>query len=133
MRPKPHYLIVKRDQETNEAVFCVKEMFLNARVIFIRWLVSFWLEPRPSSGTHIPGVEGDNVPKNIQVGCLSMTDHTGSHSGLHMSSSLSLDSRSKCDKWEGSFCATEGAHSAKHDMSMSFRKQQRAWLQGRRV
>nr|XP_023684554.1 ral GTPase-activating protein subunit alpha-1 isoform X1 [Paramormyrops kingsleyae] len=66
MRPKPHYLIVKRDQETNEAVYCVKEMFLNARVIFIRWLVSFWLEPRPSSGTHIPGVEGDNVPKNIQ-------------------------------------------------------------------
>ncbi|XP_041122877.1 ral GTPase-activating protein subunit alpha-1-like isoform X9 [Polyodon spathula] len=66
MRPKPHYVIVKRDPETNEAIYCTKEMFLNARVIFIRWLVSFWLEPKSSTGTHIPGTEGENVPKNIQ-------------------------------------------------------------------
>ncbi|KAI1895341.1 hypothetical protein AGOR_G00105300 [Albula goreensis] len=66
MRPKPHYVIVKRDAETNEPIYCTKEMFLNARVIFIRWLVSFWLEPRSNTGTHIPGVDGENVPKNIQ-------------------------------------------------------------------
>ncbi|XP_036398950.1 ral GTPase-activating protein subunit alpha-1 isoform X3 [Megalops cyprinoides] len=66
MRPKPHYVIVKRDAETNESIYCTKEMFLNARVIFIRWLVSFWLEPRSNTGTHIPGVDGENVPKNIQ-------------------------------------------------------------------
>ncbi|XP_058847685.1 ral GTPase-activating protein subunit alpha-1 isoform X6 [Acipenser ruthenus] len=66
MRPKPHYVIVKRDPETNEAIYCTKEMFLNARVIFIRWLVSFWLEPKSNTGTHIPGTEGENVPKNIQ-------------------------------------------------------------------
>ncbi|KAJ8290298.1 hypothetical protein GJAV_G00011080 [Gymnothorax javanicus] len=66
MRPKPHYVVVKRDAETNEPIYCTKEMFLNARVIFIRWLVSFWLEPRPNTGTHIPGVDGENVPKNIQ-------------------------------------------------------------------
>ncbi|XP_030626433.1 ral GTPase-activating protein subunit alpha-1 [Chanos chanos] len=66
MRPKPYYTVVKRDPETNEAVYCTKENFLNARVIFIRWLVSFWLEPRSNTGTHIPGVEGENVPKNIQ-------------------------------------------------------------------
>ncbi|XP_064179327.1 ral GTPase-activating protein subunit alpha-1 isoform X3 [Anguilla rostrata] len=66
MRPKPHYVVVKRDAETNEPIYCTKEMFLNARVIFIRWLVSFWLEPRSNTGTHIPGVDGENVPKNIQ-------------------------------------------------------------------
>ncbi|XP_041132429.1 ral GTPase-activating protein subunit alpha-1-like isoform X7 [Polyodon spathula] len=66
MRPKPHYVIVKRDPETNEDIYCTKEMFLNARVIFIRWLVSFWLEPKSNTGTHIPGTEGENVPKNIQ-------------------------------------------------------------------
>ncbi|MGH0171161.1 UNVERIFIED_CONTAM: hypothetical protein FKN15_060380 [Acipenser sinensis] len=66
MRPKPHYVIVKRDPETNEAIYCTKEMFLNARVIFIRWLVSFWLEPKSNTGTHIPGTEGENIPKNIQ-------------------------------------------------------------------
>ncbi|XP_039597795.1 LOW QUALITY PROTEIN: ral GTPase-activating protein subunit alpha-1 [Polypterus senegalus] len=66
LRPKPNYLVIKRDSETNEAVYCTKEMFLTARVIFIRWLVSFWLEPKSNTGTHIPGVEGENVPKNIQ-------------------------------------------------------------------
>ncbi|XP_057199038.1 ral GTPase-activating protein subunit alpha-1 isoform X6 [Triplophysa rosa] len=66
MRPKPYYVVLKRDPETNEALYCTKENFLNARVIFIRWLVSFWLEPRPNTGTHIPGMEGENVPKNIQ-------------------------------------------------------------------
>ncbi|MBN3319382.1 RGPA1 protein, partial [Atractosteus spatula] len=66
MRPKPHYVIIKRDPETGGDIYCTKEMFLNARVVFIRWLVSFWLEPRSNTGPHIPGVEGENVPKNIQ-------------------------------------------------------------------
>uniref|UniRef100_A0A8C7WD19 Ral GTPase activating protein catalytic subunit alpha 1 n=1 Tax=Oncorhynchus mykiss TaxID=8022 RepID=A0A8C7WD19_ONCMY len=68
MRPKPYYSVVKKDPETNEAVYCTKESLLNARVIFIRWLVSFWLEPRSNTGTHIPGVDGEreSVPKNIQ-------------------------------------------------------------------
>uniref|UniRef100_A0A4W5JA78 Ral GTPase activating protein catalytic subunit alpha 1 n=1 Tax=Hucho hucho TaxID=62062 RepID=A0A4W5JA78_9TELE len=69
MRPKPYYSVVKKDPETSEAVYCTKESLLNARVIFIRWLVSFWLEPRSNTGTHIPGVDGEreSVPKNIQV------------------------------------------------------------------
>ncbi|XP_034163966.2 ral GTPase-activating protein subunit alpha-1 isoform X5 [Pangasianodon hypophthalmus] len=66
MRPKPSYVVVKRDPDTNEALYCTKESFLNARVIFIRWLVSFWLEPKSNTLTNIPGVEGENVPKNIQ-------------------------------------------------------------------
>ncbi|XP_029454829.1 ral GTPase-activating protein subunit alpha-1 isoform X5 [Rhinatrema bivittatum] len=65
-RPKPYYVMIKKDAETNEAVYCTKEPFLNARVILIRWLVSFWLEPKPQTGPHIPGTEGENVPKNIQ-------------------------------------------------------------------
>ncbi|KAK2842973.1 hypothetical protein Q7C36_011188 [Tachysurus vachellii] len=66
MRPKPCYVVVKRDPDTNEALYCTKESFLNARVIFIRWLVSFWLEPKSNTLTNILGVEGENVPKNIQ-------------------------------------------------------------------
>ncbi|XP_030070150.1 ral GTPase-activating protein subunit alpha-1 isoform X1 [Microcaecilia unicolor] len=71
-RPKPHYVMIKKDAETNEAVYCTKEPFLNARVIFIRWLVSFWLEPKPQTGPHIPGMEGENVPKNIQRAAANM-------------------------------------------------------------
>uniref|UniRef100_A0A8C8SMN3 Ral GTPase activating protein catalytic subunit alpha 1 n=1 Tax=Pelusios castaneus TaxID=367368 RepID=A0A8C8SMN3_9SAUR len=62
MRPKPHYVMVKKDAETNEAIYCTKEPFLKARVIVIRWLVSFWLEPKPHTGSHIPGMEGEIVP-----------------------------------------------------------------------
>lgn len=68
MRPKPYYSAVRREQDGGEPLYCTKESFLQARVIFIRWLVSFWLEPRPNTQTHIPGTEGENVPKNIQVG-----------------------------------------------------------------
>uniref|UniRef100_A0A4W5MPX9 Ral GTPase activating protein catalytic subunit alpha 1 n=1 Tax=Hucho hucho TaxID=62062 RepID=A0A4W5MPX9_9TELE len=68
-RPKPYYSVVKSDPETNYTVYCTKESLLNARVIFIRWLVSFWLEPRSNTGTHVPGLDGEreSIPKNIQV------------------------------------------------------------------
>lgn len=67
VRPKPHYVMIKKDAETNEAIYCTKEPFIKARVIVIRWLVSFWLEPKPHTGPHIPGMEGEVLPKNIQV------------------------------------------------------------------
>ncbi|XP_014192785.1 ral GTPase-activating protein subunit alpha-1 isoform X6 [Haplochromis burtoni] len=66
MRSKPYYSVVRREQDSGETLYCTKESFLQARVVFIRWLVSFWLEPRPNTHTHIPGTEGENVPKNIQ-------------------------------------------------------------------
>uniref|UniRef100_A0AAV2JAW9 Rap-GAP domain-containing protein n=1 Tax=Knipowitschia caucasica TaxID=637954 RepID=A0AAV2JAW9_KNICA len=66
MRPKPYYSVVRKEQDGGETIYCTKESFLQARVIFIRWLVSFWLEPRPNIQTQIPGTEGEHVPKNIQ-------------------------------------------------------------------
>ncbi|XP_046506080.1 ral GTPase-activating protein subunit alpha-1 isoform X4 [Equus quagga] len=72
MRPKPHYVVIKKDTETNEAIYCTKEPFIKARVIVIRWLVSFWLEPKPHTGPHIPGMEGEAVPKNIQRAAASL-------------------------------------------------------------
>uniref|UniRef100_A0A8C7G7E8 Ral GTPase activating protein catalytic subunit alpha 1 n=1 Tax=Oncorhynchus kisutch TaxID=8019 RepID=A0A8C7G7E8_ONCKI len=65
MRPKPYYSVVKKDPETNEAVYCTKESLLNARVIFIRWLVSFWLEPRSNTGTHIPGLLSCDIARSV--------------------------------------------------------------------
>uniref|UniRef100_A0A8C6PW25 Ral GTPase activating protein catalytic subunit alpha 1 n=1 Tax=Nothobranchius furzeri TaxID=105023 RepID=A0A8C6PW25_NOTFU len=66
MRSKPYYSMVRREQDGGETLYCTKESFLQARVIFIRWLVSFWLEPRPNTQAHIPGTEGENIPKNLQ-------------------------------------------------------------------
>ncbi|XP_018086622.1 ral GTPase-activating protein subunit alpha-1 isoform X10 [Xenopus laevis] len=72
MRSKPHYMLIRRDAESNEAQYCTKEPFLSARVTVIRWLVSFWLEPKPHAGVQIPGTEGENVPKNIQRAAASL-------------------------------------------------------------
>ncbi|KAM6180831.1 ral GTPase-activating protein subunit alpha-1 isoform 3-T3 [Erethizon dorsatum] len=72
IRPKPHYVMIKKDAETNEAIYCTKEPFIKARVIVIRWLVSFWLEPKPHIGPHIPGMEGEVLPKNIQRAAASL-------------------------------------------------------------
>ncbi|XP_032478443.1 ral GTPase-activating protein subunit alpha-1 isoform X7 [Phocoena sinus] len=72
MRPKPHYVMIKKDAETNEAIYCTKEPFIKARVIVIRWLVSFWLEPKPHTGPHIPGMDGEVLPKNIQRAAASL-------------------------------------------------------------
>ncbi|XP_069772913.1 ral GTPase-activating protein subunit alpha-1 isoform X2 [Narcine bancroftii] len=66
LRSKPYYVITKKDPETNEATYCTKDAFLSARVSVIRWLVSFWFEPKANPGLQIPGIEGENVPKNIQ-------------------------------------------------------------------
>ncbi|KAG8126279.1 hypothetical protein E2320_021375, partial [Naja naja] len=80
MRPKPHYIIMKKDAETNETVYCTKEPFLKARVIVIRWLVSFWLEPKPPAGPQIPGMEGEIVPKNIQRAAATLASREESKS-----------------------------------------------------
>ncbi|XP_051051827.1 ral GTPase-activating protein subunit alpha-1 isoform X6 [Phodopus roborovskii] len=72
MRPKPHYVMIKKDAETSEVIYCTKEPFIQARVIVIRWLVSFWLEPKPHSGPNIPGMEGEVLPKNIQRAAASL-------------------------------------------------------------
>ncbi|KFV93902.1 Ral GTPase-activating protein subunit alpha-1, partial [Eurypyga helias] len=77
-RPKPNYVMIKKDAETHEATYCTKEPFIKARVIVIRWLVSFWLEPKPHTGPHIPGMEGENVPKNIQRAAASMASREDS-------------------------------------------------------
>ncbi|XP_078418895.1 ral GTPase-activating protein subunit alpha-1 isoform X5 [Cetorhinus maximus] len=66
LRSKPYYIMTKKDPETNETTYSTKDTFLSARVSVIRWLVSFWFEPKTNPGLQIPGVEGESVPKNIQ-------------------------------------------------------------------
>uniref|UniRef100_A0A3P9HWR6 Ral GTPase activating protein, alpha subunit 1 (catalytic) n=1 Tax=Oryzias latipes TaxID=8090 RepID=A0A3P9HWR6_ORYLA len=80
MRPKPSYSLVRREQDGGEMLYCNKESFLQARVIFIRWLVSFWLEPRPNTQAHIPGTEGESVPKNIQRAAAGMAARSAGNS-----------------------------------------------------
>ncbi|XP_078720544.1 ral GTPase-activating protein subunit alpha-1-like isoform X2 [Lampetra fluviatilis] len=65
-RSKPHYVLIGKDAETNHAIYCTKEPFLAARVSVVKWLVAFWLESKPIAIPKLPGVDGEDVPKNIQ-------------------------------------------------------------------
>ncbi|XP_029316260.1 ral GTPase-activating protein subunit alpha-1 isoform X5 [Cottoperca gobio] len=101
MRPKPYYSVMRREQDGGETVYCTKESFLQARVIFIRWLVSFWLEPRPNTHTHIPGTEGENVPKNIQRAAAGLAARSAGSSDDSGGGGIRLDSH-----LEGSGCSS---------------------------
>ncbi|XP_023807665.1 ral GTPase-activating protein subunit alpha-1 isoform X2 [Oryzias latipes] len=92
MRPKPSYSLVRREQDGGEMLYCNKESFLQARVIFIRWLVSFWLEPRPNTQAHIPGTEGESVPKNIQRAAAGMAARSAGNSDDSVGGGLRCDS-----------------------------------------
>ncbi|XP_029349383.1 ral GTPase-activating protein subunit alpha-1 isoform X2 [Echeneis naucrates] len=100
MRPKPYYSVVRREQDAGEPQYCTKESFLQARVIFIRWLVSFWLEPRPNTHTHIPGTEGENVPKNIQRAAAGLASRSAGSS--EESSAVGIRSDSHLESSGGS-------------------------------
>ncbi|XP_054470549.1 ral GTPase-activating protein subunit alpha-1 isoform X5 [Anoplopoma fimbria] len=101
MRPKPYYSVVRREQDGGETVYCTKESFLQARVIFIRWLVSFWLEPRPNTHTQIPGTEGENVPKNIQRAAAGLAARSAGSSDDSGGGGIRSDSH-----FEGSGCSS---------------------------
>uniref|UniRef100_A0A8C4ZPT3 Ral GTPase activating protein catalytic subunit alpha 1 n=1 Tax=Gadus morhua TaxID=8049 RepID=A0A8C4ZPT3_GADMO len=99
MRPKPYYSMVRREPDTgSEPLYCTKESFLQARVIFIRWLVSFWLEPRTNAQTIIPGTEGEIIPKNIQRAAAGLAARTGeqSHSNTSTLTEREPSSSSLC-------------------------------------
>uniref|UniRef100_A0A8C2XRE4 Ral GTPase activating protein catalytic subunit alpha 1 n=1 Tax=Cyclopterus lumpus TaxID=8103 RepID=A0A8C2XRE4_CYCLU len=88
MRSKPYYSVVRREHDGGETVYCTKESFLQARVIFIRWLVSFWLEPRPNTHAHIPGTEGGSChrekspPEQSHSNTSTLTEREPSSSSL---------------------------------------------------
>ncbi|XP_053317313.1 ral GTPase-activating protein subunit alpha-2 isoform X2 [Spea bombifrons] len=63
VRPKPAYVTVTRN---SESVYSTKVPYMAARVVFIKWLVTFFLEKKyvPSSQSTKNG--GDVLPKIIQ-------------------------------------------------------------------
>nr|XP_020477632.1 ral GTPase-activating protein subunit alpha-1 [Monopterus albus] len=106
MRPKPYYSVVRREQDGGETLYCTKESFLQAQVIFIRWLVSFWLEPRPNTQTHIPGTEGENVPKNIQRAAAGLAARSAGSSDDSGGGGMRSDGHLE---GSGSSCGPEGS------------------------
>uniref|UniRef100_UPI00358E6671 ral GTPase-activating protein subunit alpha-1-like isoform X2 n=1 Tax=Myxine glutinosa TaxID=7769 RepID=UPI00358E6671 len=66
LRHKPHYVQIGKDPETNQVTYCTRESFLPARVAFIKWLVSFWLEAKVNTTPKVSSTQGEDVPKHGQ-------------------------------------------------------------------
>lgn len=64
LRPKPIYVTVTRD---NETTYSTKIPYMAARVVFIKWIVTFFLEKKYLTATQNTKNGGDVLPKIIQV------------------------------------------------------------------
>ncbi|NXC89078.1 RGPA2 protein, partial [Cercotrichas coryphoeus] len=65
IRPRPVYVAATRN---NESVYCTKIPYMAARVVFIKWLVTFFLEKKYLTAVQNSKNGGEMLPKIIQVG-----------------------------------------------------------------
>ncbi|KAM4040885.1 ral GTPase-activating protein subunit alpha-2 isoform 1-T1 [Anomaloglossus baeobatrachus] len=64
VRPKPVYVTVSRN---NENLYSTKIPFMAARVVFIKWLVTFFLERKYVASSQSTKIGGEVLPKLIQT------------------------------------------------------------------
>uniref|UniRef100_A0A803VYE1 Ral GTPase activating protein catalytic subunit alpha 2 n=1 Tax=Ficedula albicollis TaxID=59894 RepID=A0A803VYE1_FICAL len=105
VRPRPVYVTATRN---NESVYCTKIPYMAARVVFIKWLVTFFLEKKYLTAVQNSKNGGEMLPKIIQVG-FKQERGPGSSSS---SSSSPWDRRlSSC-----SLCSVEEQHRGVYEM-----------------
>ncbi|KAF2981071.1 hypothetical protein EK904_002261, partial [Melospiza melodia maxima] len=97
VRPRPVYVTATRN---NESVYCTKIPYMAARVVFIKWLVTFFLEKKYLTAVQNTKNGGEMLPKIIQ--------ERGQSSS---SSSLSDRRLSSC-----SLCSVEEQHRGVYEM-----------------
>ncbi|NXH87736.1 RGPA2 protein, partial [Edolisoma coerulescens] len=118
IRPRPVYVTATRN---NESVYCTKIPYMAARVVFIKWLVTFFLEKKYLTAVQNTKNGGEMLPKIIQTvggsqekgaepegGAAPVGEQERSHSG---SSSLS-DRRLS----NASLCSIEEQHRGVYEM-----------------
>ncbi|NXD42344.1 RGPA2 protein, partial [Copsychus sechellarum] len=64
IRPRPVYVTATRN---NESVYCTKIPYMAARVVFIKWLVTFFLEKKYLTAVQNSKNGGEMLPKIIQT------------------------------------------------------------------
>ncbi|XP_051781502.1 ral GTPase-activating protein subunit alpha-2 isoform X2 [Erpetoichthys calabaricus] len=121
LRPKPLYVPITRNSETT---YCTRDQYLGARVAFINWLVTFFLEKKYITTQNIKN--GTEVfPKIIQTvtatGIVQEKNTESETSGPsepdknHSNSSTLSDRRLS----NSSLCSVEEEHRAVYDMVQS--------------
>uniref|UniRef100_A0A8D2PJN7 Ral GTPase activating protein catalytic subunit alpha 2 n=1 Tax=Zosterops lateralis melanops TaxID=1220523 RepID=A0A8D2PJN7_ZOSLA len=118
IRPRPVYVTATRN---NESVYCTKIPYMAARVVFIKWLVTFFLEKKYLTAVQNTKNGGEMLPKIIQVVAVSQEKSAELENGAapageqehgHSNSSSLSDRRlSSC-----SLCSVEEQHRSVYEM-----------------
>ncbi|NXQ29636.1 RGPA2 protein, partial [Alaudala cheleensis] len=118
IRPRPVYVTATRN---NESIYCTKIPYMAARVVFIKWLVTFFLEKNYLTAVQNTKNGGEMLPKIIQTVAVSQEKSVEPESGVapaseqergHSNSSSLLDRRlSSC-----SLCSVEEQHRGVYEM-----------------
>ncbi|TRZ11305.1 hypothetical protein HGM15179_015823 [Zosterops borbonicus] len=118
IRPRPVYVTATRN---NESVYCTKIPYMAARVVFIKWLVTFFLEKKYLTAVQNTKNGGEMLPKIIQTVAVSQEKSAEPENGAapageqehgHSNSSSLSDRRlSSC-----SLCSVEEQHRSVYEM-----------------
>ncbi|NWT60573.1 RGPA2 protein, partial [Erythrocercus mccallii] len=118
IRPRPVYVTATRN---NESVYCTKIPYMAARVVFIKWLVTFFLEKKYLTAVQNTKNGGEMLPKIIQTVAVSQEKSAEPESGAALAgeqehrnsngSSLSDRRLSSC-----SLCSVEEQHRGVYEM-----------------
>ncbi|NWV94204.1 RGPA2 protein, partial [Machaerirhynchus nigripectus] len=118
VRPRPAYVTATRN---NESVYCTKIPYMAARVVFIKWLVTFFLEKKYLTAVQSTKNGGEMLPKIIQTVAVSQEKSAeleggaapaGEQERSHSNSSTLSDRRlSSC-----SLCSIEEQHRGVYEM-----------------
>ncbi|XP_069090445.1 ral GTPase-activating protein subunit alpha-2 isoform X2 [Pleurodeles waltl] len=119
LRPKPSYTTATRN---NESTYSTKIPFMAARVAFIKWLVTFFLEKKYVSTSQSTKNGGDVLPKiiqNVTVGNTMQEKNTETETSTQMeqeknhSNSSTLSDRRLSNS---SLCSIEEEKKAEYEM-----------------
>ncbi|XP_032882083.1 ral GTPase-activating protein subunit alpha-2 isoform X2 [Amblyraja radiata] len=119
MRPKPLYINITRN---NESIYSTRDQYLAARVAFIKWLVTFFLEKKYTASSQNTKNGGEVLPKIIQSVTANPsgqekateleTNGSTEQDRSHSNSSTLSDRRLSCS----STCSIEEEHRPVYDM-----------------
>ncbi|XP_075781907.1 ral GTPase-activating protein subunit alpha-2 isoform X4 [Pelodiscus sinensis] len=116
LRPKPAYITAIRN---NENIYSTKIPFMAARVVFIKWLVTFFLEKKYLTSVQNTKNGGDMLPKIIQTGGTSQDKNPELETSVlpeqeknHSNSSTLSDRRFS----NSSLCSIEEQHRTVYEM-----------------
>ncbi|KAL2305615.1 hypothetical protein Nmel_003497, partial [Mimus melanotis] len=121
IRPRPVYVTATRN---NESVYCTKIPYMAARVVFIKWLVTFFLEKKYLTAVQSTKNGGEMLPKIIQT--VAVAPEKGAEPEVGAAPADEQDhgpcsSSSSCSLWDRrlsscSLCSVEEQHRGVYDM-----------------